>query len=240
MSNMSVAEALSFVNQLIMNHPISPADICDELGIRIVLDKPLTKDGYLVCAEGQKLIFVSSRVTNVHRQSFITAHEIGHFLLHSGQLYGCKNVSETKVLNLNSRDQESEANNFASELLLPKESLLKCLPSRRLCFEDIRKIASYFHVSITFSALKSVQCSRTEEEILLCYDGQSLKWYSLAKNAVRRSQVPAHCPISNVMQKNTSEDVYGVWDDLFNGGVHQEFFHPYGQQTLILLSGERI
>lgn len=240
MSNMSVAEALSFVNQLVMNRPISPVDICNELGIRIVLSKPLKKDGYLVCAEGQKLIFVSSRVNNVHRQSFITAHEIGHFLLHSGQLYGCTNVSETKVLNLNSRDQETEANDFASELLLPKESLTKYIPSRRLCFEDIRRIATTFNTSITFSALKSVQCSKSEEEILLCYEGQRLKWYSLANNAVHQSLVPAQCPVPNVMQKNKPEDVYGVWDDLFDGGVHQEFFHPYGTQTLILLSGERI
>ena len=192
MSNMSVSEALSFVNQIFLNKPISPLDVCNEFGIRVVLDKPLNKDGYLVCAGGQKLIFVSSRITNEHRQSFITAHEIGHYLLHSGQLYGCSNISEAKALIINSRDQESEANAFASELLLPKESLLKYIPSRRLCFDDIRKIATFFNTSITFSALKSVQCSKTEEEILLCYDGQRLKWYSLANNAVRRSQVRPH------------------------------------------------
>jgi len=97
--------------------------VLKEFGIRVVLDKPLNKDGYLVCAGGQKLIFVSSKITNEHRQSFIAAHEIGHFLLHSGQLYGCSNISETKALIINSCDQESEANAFASELLLPKESL---------------------------------------------------------------------------------------------------------------------
>lgn len=114
MSNMSVSEALSFVNQVFINKPISPLDVCKEFGIRVVLDKPLNKDGYLVCAGGQKLIFVSSKITNQHRQSFIAAHEIGHFLLHSGQLYGCSNISETKALIINSRDQESEAkhNNF--------------------------------------------------------------------------------------------------------------------------------
>lgn len=239
MSNMSVSEALSFVNQVFTNKPISPLDVCKEFGIRVVLDKPLNKDGYLVCAGGQKLIFVSSKITNEHRQSFIAAHEIGHFLLHSGQLYGCSNISETKALIINSCDQESEANAFASELLLPKESLLEFIPSRRLCFDDIRKIATFFNTSITFSALKSVQCSKTEEEILLCYDGQRLKWYSLANNAVRRSQIPSQCPLPNVMQKNTPEDISGVWDDLFSGRVHQEFFHPYGTQTLILLSGSR-
>lgn len=239
MSNMTLQEALYFINQLLSSRPINPIKACEELGIRVVSDKLLEKDGYLVCAEGQKLVFISSRITNEHRKRFIVAHEIGHFLLHSGHLYGCSDVIESKSLRVNSRDQESEANMFASELLLPKDLLLKSIPNRRLYFDDICRIASSFDTSVTFSALKSVQCSKTEEEILLCYEGQSLKWYSLANNAVRRSQVPYQCPIPNVTQKKAPEDISGVWDDMFSGSVHQEFFHPFGTQTLILLSGTR-
>ena len=236
---MTFQEALYFINQLQSSRPINPISTCEDLGIRVISDKLLEKDGYLVCAEGQKLIFISSRITNAHRKRFIVAHEIGHFLLHSGQLYGCSDIVESKTLRVNSRDQESEANMFASELLLPKELLQKCIPNRRLSFDDICRIALSFDTSVTFSALKAVQFSKTEEEILLCYEGQSLKWYSLANNAVRRSQVPYQCPILNVTQKKVPEDISGIWDDMFSGTVHQEFFHPFGTQTLILLSGIR-
>lgn len=239
MSRMSLSEALSFVVSVFPDQPINLAEVCNEFGIRVVLNKRLEKDGYLVCAEGQKLIFVSSRISNEHRKRFITAHELGHYFLHRGELYGCSDVSEAKVLKVNSGDQEAEANSFASELLLPKSSLIKQLPSHRLSFGDISRIASLFNTSITFSALKAVQLSKTEEEILLCYDGQRLKWYALANNAVRRSQVPYICPISDVTQKHEPEDIYGLWGEMFSGLVHQEFFHPYGSQTLILLSGIR-
>ncbi len=239
MSKMSLSEALSFVNSIFYEPPINITEVCNEFGIRVVFNKVLERDGYLVCAEGQKLIFISARITNEHRRNFITAHELGHYLLHRGNLYGCSDISETMTLRVNTHDQESEANAFASELLLPKRSLIESLPNQRLSFDDIRRIAATFNTSITFSALKSVQFSKTEDEILLCYDGQRLKWYSLANNAIRRSQVPLQCPIPDVMNKLNAEDVCGLWEDMYCGCVHQEFFHPFGTQTLILLSGIR-
>ena len=239
MNKLSLSETLSFIHQMFPSQPINLKDICNEFGIRVIIDKELAKDGYLVCAEGKKLVFVSSRIANRHRRRFIISHEIGHYLLHSGQLYGCANLYESQSLSINSQDQESEANCFASELLMPKEALISYIPNRRLSFGDIRKIASAFDTSITFSALKAVQYSKTEDEVLLCYDSQKLKWYSLANNAVRRSQIPSICPIPDVELKQLPEDILGVWEDLYSGCVHQEFFHPYGSQTLILLSGVR-
>lgn len=35
----------------------------------------------------------------------------------------------------------------------------------------------------------------------------------------------------------TSTYTNGVWDDLFEGSVHQEVFRPYKDKALILLSG---
>ena len=58
MSNMTLQEALYFINQLLSSRPINPIKACEELGIRVVSDKLLEKDGYLVCAEGQKLVFI--------------------------------------------------------------------------------------------------------------------------------------------------------------------------------------
>lgn len=233
------SETLSLIFQMFPGQPINLWEVCTEFGIRIVLNKRLKREGYLACAEGEKLIFVSSNVVNHHRRRFIISHEIGHFLLHRNQLFGCSDILESRTLIFNSRDQESEANCFASELLLPRESLIHWIPNRRLSFEDIRKISSAFDVSITFSALKAVQYSKTEDEILLCYDGQKLKWYSVANNAVRKSQVPISCPIPNIEQKYLPENVSGVWTDMYSGCVHHEYFHPYGTQTLVLLTGDR-
>ena len=74
-------------------YPASPAHICEQLGIIIVSDKHLSADGYLVCHNGKKLIFVNATIQNRHRQNFIISHELGHFLLHQQQLQSCKRIS---------------------------------------------------------------------------------------------------------------------------------------------------
>ena len=56
-------EALTFAQQV--SKPHSPYDLCRTLGIDIISDKPLHKDGYLVCCDGRKLIFINSLIQNL-------------------------------------------------------------------------------------------------------------------------------------------------------------------------------
>ena len=77
------AEAINVVQCLMgkASH-YNPFALCERIGISTITDKPLQKDGYLVCSDGLKLIFVSSNIQNQHRREFVVAHEIGHFLMH--------------------------------------------------------------------------------------------------------------------------------------------------------------
>ena len=88
------AEAINVVQCLMgkASH-YNPFALCERIGISTITDKALQKDGYLVCSDGLKLIFVSSNIQNQHRREFVVAHEIGHFLMHQEQLYCCSNVS---------------------------------------------------------------------------------------------------------------------------------------------------
>ena len=176
MNNTAFQEALTFAQQV--SNPHSPYGLCRVLGIEIISDKPMHKDGYLVCRDGCKLIFVNSLIHNPHRRKFIVSHEIGHFLLHRDNLYCCDNILEIGTSSINTSHQEYEANRFASEYLMPQEELISLLPSKPLQFSDISKIASHFNVSMTSAALRSVKLSKSEDEILICYDGQRLKWFS--------------------------------------------------------------
>lgn len=215
-----------------------PYELGRELGVDIILSKPMHKDGYLVCENGCKLIFVSSSVHNAHRRKFIIAHEIGHFLLHRNHLFCCANISEMGSSRINSSRQEQEANDFASEYLLPALQLTQFLPKDVLHFSIISKIADYFDVSMTFAAIKAVQLSNTESEILLCYEGNNLKWFSSCDYSLHRENIPVKCPI-NLLTTQTIADISGAWDTLYEGSVHQEIFRPVPTQSLILLSGNR-
>ena len=236
MNNTVFQEALSFAQQV--SKPHSPYGLCRTLGIEIISDKPMHKDGYLVCRDGCKLIFIHSLIHNLHRRKFIVSHELGHFLLHRDSLYCCDNILEIGTSSINTSRQEYEANKFASEYLMPQEELISLLPSKPLQFSDISKIASHFNVSMTSAALRSVKLSKSEDEILICYDGQRLKWFSSADRTLNLDDIPSHCPV-NLSKVPLISDITGAWDSLYDGPVHQEIFQPFGNQKLVLLSGNR-
>ena len=229
-------QAVAFVND-ILNHPekANPYALCEVLGIEIISDKPILQDGYLVCCDGIKLIFISPKITNCHRRKFIIAHEVGHFLMHRDGLFCCNNIKDYGSAVVNSSVQENEANSFASEFLLPIDELKKMLPHGPVSFSTIMEIADRFDVSITHAAMQAVRSSNAENEILLCYDGRRLKWYATANTGVRYSRIPQYCPVDSFNSPSDS-DITGPWDSLYSGSVHQEIFHTYANQYLILLS----
>mgnify|MGYP006924869255 FL=1 len=132
-----------------------------------------------------------------------------------------------------------ERHTFASEYVLPTSLLQEKLPNREIHFSDIFTIANEFDVSVTLTAIKSIQYSKTESESLLCYENNRLKWFAFSNNDdMDKSAVPSRCPFDSLLCSQ-STDITGYWDDLYRGSVHQEVFSPYGKQRLILLGGQR-
>ncbi len=219
-------------------YPVDIESICKELGIRVKDNQPLDKDGYLICQGGKKIILVNSQITNRHRRRFIIAHELGHFLLHRAQLYSCDHVSEAANQDVNTQEQEKEANAFANELLIPRKELIKHIPVEAITLDDIFRVAEIFDISVTHAAMQAVTASNAESEVLICYEQQRRKWYMSANRYTYPRMIPYYCPI-HLASANLKTDITGVWTELYYGSVHQEVFCPYGEQYLVLLSGNR-
>jgi Zn-dependent peptidase ImmA (M78 family) len=229
--------AIDFVYHIIgKTNSIDPYFLCEILGIGVIDSYYLEKDGYLICSDGLKLIFVSNKISNRHRKRFVVAHEIGHFLMHREQMYCCSEISVNQPQRVNTPIQEQQANEFASEILLPTNDFIDRLPTDHISFALICKIAKTYDVSVTMAAIKAVKNSKTEEEMLLCYENNRLKWYATGNKEIRPSQVPIKCPMELDVNSNYSS-VVGYWEDLYIGAVSQEVFHPFGNQFLVLLSG---
>lgn len=229
-------KALQFVNELLdFPQKANPYELCERIGLEVIPDKPINQDGYLVCCDGMKLIFISSKITNSHRRKFIVAHEIGHFLMHRAGLFCCNHITDYGTAVVNSSAQENEANSFASELLLPFAELKKMLPSAPVSFSTITEIANRFDVSVTHAAMQAVRSSNAENEVLLCYDGNNLKWFATANAGICYSRIPRHCPV-DISTLPKKADISGAWNSMYSGSVHQEIFHTYANQNLILLS----
>ena len=240
MGNTRITEAIMIASSFLCNrYPVDIGRICKELGIMVITNHSLDKDGYLICQNGKKIVLVNSQITNYHRRNFIIAHELGHFFLHREQLFSCDRITELQQSNINSNSQmqETEANAFATELLIPSKELLKVIPNGFITFRDIFRIADTFDVSVTHAALQAVKKSKTESEILICYENNMHKWYSTANRNITPQMVPGSSPISLEMAKPKTE-ILGGWTKLFSGMVHQEVFSPYEGQYLVLLSGE--
>jgi len=90
------------------------------------------------------------------RRRFGIAHEFGHFSLkhlHSLQMV----CSDENLLSWYQNSQETQANFFAGELLLPSVLIKKRCDVKAVTFEPIQQLAKDFCVSLTATAIRFVR-----------------------------------------------------------------------------------
>lgn len=127
--------------------PIDPADIAEELGISIYQwDFPNEVSGVYVLDNNKASIGINKYHPYV-RQRFTTAHEIGHFVFHKDALFMDFYDQEisSNIDNVQDQKKETKANQFAADLLMPKEVVEK--EFRRYGESGLDKLAKKFEVS---------------------------------------------------------------------------------------------
>ncbi|WOC56951.1 ImmA/IrrE family metallo-endopeptidase [Bacillus halotolerans] len=114
-------------------------EICEQLNIIITKNNLGQAEGLLQHLKEEKRYIIHTN-ENLTHQTFIVAHELGHYFLH-------KNLNTFKMANCSVvlKDKlEHQANIFASELLLPDKLLKEHL------FEiqnlTINQLASFFNL----------------------------------------------------------------------------------------------
>lgn len=101
------------------------------------------------------IISLNSAIKTPQRINFTIAHEIGHFILHKDlALFSDthKTLSEWHTKG----PQETQANEFASELLMPSGLYLSKIRERKLNIALIEEISSFFNVSKLAAFLKYI------------------------------------------------------------------------------------
>ena len=131
------------------------------------------------------------------RQRFTIAHELGHFILHRSQQqkFNCDKQSvHTGIETL--RDIEREADDFASNLLMPGDLLRSWISSQRIDFRVLGDIAKRFQVSLEALCIRYIKFT-TERAILVYWDNGFVKyeWRSTSarktRARIRRNGDPA-------------------------------------------------
>lgn len=105
-------------------------------------DMEASKSGALSYSNDKWIMIINSK-HNPKRQRFTMAHELGHYMLHRG-----KNTEFVDATFFRSNDMDSieyNANEFASRLLMPEDTLRKLIDEEKI--KNIGELASSFNVS---------------------------------------------------------------------------------------------
>jgi len=129
--------------------PVDLEKVCEYLGFRYIEVQNFPTSLSALCIEqgGMKYAAVNAS-HHPHRKRFSLAHELGHWVLGHTRSYARPDVSidnppEPEDIIKNNAIEESEANEFAGELLVPLAQLKKHLSQT----PDIEKLAAIFNVS---------------------------------------------------------------------------------------------
>ena len=139
------------------------AKFADSLGVKVFATSDLEdyESGAIVRENDKYVIYVNETHTP-ERQRFTIAHELGHYFLHREKLqkedHGI--VDTIKIASglpqLSRRDgvttkQETQANAFAAELLMPEEIFKKIYKETN----TIEEVAAHFRVSSEAAAVRA-------------------------------------------------------------------------------------
>ncbi len=125
----------------------------------ILIEEPMTKaDGRIVHGKKHSIIKINSNIKYPGRRRFALAHELGHFEMHRDCLIHNDNSSLNWFHNAEAQlkhgKQEFEANQFASELLMPMGIFKVAAEYKLFGPQLLRDLAGQFQTSITSVAFR--------------------------------------------------------------------------------------
>ena len=125
-------------------------------------------------------ITLNSTLTYKNQKRFAQAHELGHFELHRDKKVICDN--EKSFFDYHQKGgQEFEANEFASELLMPRKFFKDYVTNKKFDLDLIKDVADYFETSITSTAIKYTDFGHEYVGIVFSQDGK-IKWVRINQN----------------------------------------------------------
>jgi Zn-dependent peptidase ImmA (M78 family) len=114
----------------------NPYELADCLKIKIFYAPLGSLSGFYKYMERHKCIFINSDIENDNFKRFVTAHELGHAIMHTKE--NCY-FMDNKTL-LQTSKFEIQANQFAAQLLIPDEIIFD---NMNLTIEQFARLLGY-------------------------------------------------------------------------------------------------
>ena len=124
---------------------------------------------------------------NLGRRRFTIAHEIGHYLLHPQEVLDRDDTIENFSI-WNDAGEESEANLFAAELLMPEFLFKPKARSKAPSLNSIDSLASTYSTSMLATAFQYVTYAIDQVALVVSVGGK-VKWFHRSKEFWPRIRV---------------------------------------------------
>lgn len=132
---------------------LTNSDLVNGFGILFISEPLKNADGKIIRGKTKTIIKVNSSITHPERIRYVVAHELGHYFLHNKleiHTDNSKTLNWFKVEDQAKRGlQEYEANDFASELLMPEVVFRKFIEYKPFSPSLIKEISNRFQTSLT-------------------------------------------------------------------------------------------
>lgn len=177
-----LTKAISIAQQILNEFSISnPTDILIEAiayerGVYVEEKAISGAEGRLFCRGNKGIVAVNSNIPEVGRKRFVVAHELGHFELHR-KLEKFSICDEDAFVDWHrKRPHETEANEFAAELLMPSYLFRPACKSNAPSMKIVENLASDYKTSLTATAIRYVDIGWFPIT-LICSQNGIVKWF---------------------------------------------------------------
>ncbi len=205
--------------------------------------------GALGFCGGNRGIIINTQIDNIGRISFTFAHELGHhFLDHQPTIrpdgstgFWCSTKDITDIMGL--KRQETEANQFAAELLMPESSFRLQMAGAPIDFALIGGLSRHYFVSKQACAYRLVRFANDPCIVLFtsglgitnAVKSKEAAPFQLAKS-VHHSTAAFNVIASNLLQTGFSKSAASNWFQ--NAPTNLEIYEwtrSYGEGAMTIL-----
>jgi Zn-dependent peptidase ImmA (M78 family) len=135
----------------------------------------INADGRTIFGSKYAIIRVNKNIEYIGKKRFTIAHEIGHLILHRGvQPVFLDNDATLEYFKKG--HQETEANEFASELLMPEEQFREECKGKKFSPDFLRYLSEKFQTSITSTVYRYFEHGNQPICLVYSHNNKVLYW----------------------------------------------------------------
>lgn len=159
---------------------ISNSDLVRGFGAIFLFQHLDNADGKIIRGRKRTIIKVNSSLLYPSRIRFTVAHELGHYFLHEKLEVHTDNSRTLNWFNVENQMQrgiqEFEANDFASELLMPEKVFREFIEGKSFGPDLIRELSKRFHTSLTSVVYRMITLDIAPVLVVFISDGVVRYW----------------------------------------------------------------